>query len=408
MRPLTDEERAALKTSIQKRGVLVPIDVDEAGEILDGHHRFDICQELGTKNIQYLVRPGLTEQEKRAHILTLNVDRRHLTKAEQKEIAARIAALNPEKSDRQIAEETGLSDHTVASVRAKGESTAQIAQLDRRVGKDGKSRPARRSHTPTVFAASPAEATRAQRAVSEMPVEKLPQKTITTNRVVRLAREHQAATRAEAVTGDIVAGDMTLLLGEMQSRGAEVVDGSVDLIFTDPPYGQDSLSLWTDLAVFAVRTLKPNGMLVAYSGATHLPEVMRRLGEHLHYWWIGAVVLPGAHAAVQARHVWAGSKPLLFYVRDGFCPTQEWVEDTYHSEARQKEDHDWQQSLGCAKHYVAHLCPVGGLVGDPFLGAGTTGVAAVGQGRHFLGIEYDAKAMAAARARIASVGGVDG
>ncbi len=40
MPSMPPEQFAALKADIAERGVLVPIDVDEDGHILDGHHRY--------------------------------------------------------------------------------------------------------------------------------------------------------------------------------------------------------------------------------------------------------------------------------------------------------------------------------------------------------------------------------
>ena len=37
--PLSDDEFAALKADIAERGILVPIELDEDGAVLDGHHR---------------------------------------------------------------------------------------------------------------------------------------------------------------------------------------------------------------------------------------------------------------------------------------------------------------------------------------------------------------------------------
>ena len=42
----------------------------------------------------------------------------------------------------------------------------------------------------------------------------------------------------------------------------EIPDSSIDLIFTDPPYGKEYLSLYQELAKLAVRVLKPGGSLV--------------------------------------------------------------------------------------------------------------------------------------------------
>ena len=44
--------------------------------------------------------------------------------------------------------------------------------------------------------------------------------------------------------------------------------------------------------------------------------------------------------------------------------------------------------------------PTGGVVLDPFMGSGTTGMACVMEGREFIGIEMDAEYMEIARRRI--------
>ena len=45
--------------------------------------------------------------------------------------------------------------------------------------------------------------------------------------------------------------------------------------------------------------------------------------------------------------------------------------------------------------------PTGGVVLDPFMGSGTTGMAAVMEGRDFIGIELDGDYLEIARRRIA-------
>lgn len=53
-----------------------------------------------------------------------------------------------------------------------------------------------------------------------------------------------------------------------------------------------------------------------------------------------------------------------------------------------------------SKHLVEAGCPPGGVVLDPFLGSGTTAVAARRLGRHYIGIEPNPKYAATARARL--------
>ncbi len=74
---LNDAEYEALKTDIANRGVQVPVELDENGAILDGHHRVEIAEDLG---IEYptIVRSGFSEKEKREHVRYLNILRRQL------------------------------------------------------------------------------------------------------------------------------------------------------------------------------------------------------------------------------------------------------------------------------------------------------------------------------------------
>ena len=57
-----------------------------------------------------------------------------------------------------------------------------------------------------------------------------------------------------------------LQFGNMETLGENIPDNSVDLIFTDPPYNEASLSLYADLARLADRVLRPGGSLVTYVG----------------------------------------------------------------------------------------------------------------------------------------------
>jgi len=66
----------------------------------------------------------------------------------------------------------------------------------------------------------------------------------------------------------------------------------------------------------------------------------------------------------------------------------------------EKELHAWQQPLS-AMRLVARLSIRGALVVDPFVGTGTTGVAALALGRRFLGCDIDAGIVPVARARLA-------
>ena len=53
------------------------------------------------------------------------------------------------------------------------------------------------------------------------------------------------------------------------------------------------------------------------------------------------------------------------------------------------DGHPTQKPVGLLKHWVVDFSDEGELILDPFMGSGTTGVAAVQMGRAFVGIEQN-------------------
>lgn len=140
--PLTVEQRDLLRQSIKENGVLEPVVFDEDGEILDGHHRVEIAEELGIEYprrvIDDLDRPG-----KHMYALTVNVARRQLDHAARGGLVAQMRIRG--MSIRRIAEALGVSRGTVANDLAQLSNSGQLEQPERVTGADGKNRPATHS-----------------------------------------------------------------------------------------------------------------------------------------------------------------------------------------------------------------------------------------------------------------------
>ena len=81
---LPDDEFTELKASIAARGDPTPVEYDEEGNILDGHHRERACKELGISEWPKFIRAGLDELAKRLHARQLNLARRHLTQDQRR------------------------------------------------------------------------------------------------------------------------------------------------------------------------------------------------------------------------------------------------------------------------------------------------------------------------------------
>lgn len=141
MPPLSNDEFLELKADIKARGVMVPVEYDEAGNVLDGHHRVKACKELGIKEWPSVVRLGMDAQAKTLHAIKLNCARRHLTTAGKQAAIQKALQAAPEKSDRQLAKAIGVSPTTVGTARKDLEQKGEVSKLDTSTGADGKEYP---------------------------------------------------------------------------------------------------------------------------------------------------------------------------------------------------------------------------------------------------------------------------
>lgn len=145
MPAMSEDEYNDLKADIAKRGVLVPIELDEDGNVLDGHHRLRACEELGITDYPRIVREGLTEDEKIWHSYKLNTARRNLTPDQMLTLVADVLRRYPNKSNREIAAVLGISHPTVGKYRRQLEQMGQVEKVTTREGADGKTYPSERA-----------------------------------------------------------------------------------------------------------------------------------------------------------------------------------------------------------------------------------------------------------------------
>jgi hypothetical protein len=140
----------ALRDNIGINGVLVPILTDGGRpvcRIIDGGYRKAIADELGYECPE-VVQAGLTEEEMRTLGRALNLARRQLSAEQKRQVIADQLRETPDRSNRWIGKQLGVSHPTVASVRAEMEATGKVFQFDRTLGSDGKSRPKRLFQNP--------------------------------------------------------------------------------------------------------------------------------------------------------------------------------------------------------------------------------------------------------------------
>jgi site-specific DNA-methyltransferase (adenine-specific) len=405
MPPLTPEERAALKESIRENGVLVPVEEDEYGNVIDGYNRVELWHELraeGEKVPDYprTIRVGLTDAEKRAHARALNLTRRHLNQGQRRQLIADQVKEDASKSDRQIGAALGCDHKTVASVRKELEGRGEIPHVEMREDSLGRCQPARK---PTVIAKNATEAKRARRSLEAVNVEDLPVRLMDARKVEGFARrakwEESRSRQPDAgfhyEGADLRFGDCATVLDDLE--------GQVDLIVCDPPYVTEFLPVWSVLSSVAARILKPDGLLLAYTGQIHLPAVMGMLAESLDYHWVFVLNHAASRARCYARFIEQSWKPLLAYTRKGCNRREIWISDVIQGSGREKELHQWQQGEGEVAFLIDRLTLPGYLVVDPFLGSGTTAAAAVKLRRRFIGCDINPGAVAITQERLAAL-----
>lgn len=186
-------------------------------------------------------------------------------------------------------------------------------------------------------------------------------------------------------------------LGDFEEVFADLPDGSIDCIITDPPYPYEFIEVWTKLSRFAKRVLKPNGYCIAYSGQMYLPEVIKRMNEHLDYYWTFAVYHEGQTQIVNGINLMCRWKPVLIF-QNGKKKIENTFQDYFISEQREKNGHDWQQSKSGVGYLIEMFTKEGDTIFEPFAGSGTTIIAARDKNRNILSAEIDEKTYNIAKA----------
>lgn len=215
--------------------------------------------------------------------------------------------------------------------------------------------------------------------------------------------------------------------GDCLTKMSAIPDHSIDLILTDPPYnlglfmkkrgtnlkklrsnhfsaqGWDDLEFdeWTkQMDIFLKecnRVLKKRGNLIIFMSVIKA-ETLISIAERNHFYYktIGIWHKTNPMPRNMNLHFINSTESWIYFVNEattgvfnnGGKPIHDFIETATISAKEHKQgNHPTQKPVALMKHFIEILSNPDGIILDPFMGSGSTGVACVGSNRMFLGIE---------------------
>jgi site-specific DNA-methyltransferase (adenine-specific) len=238
-------------------------------------------------------------------------------------------------------------------------------------------------------------------------------------------------------------GRAALYQGDALALLAQLPAGGVDAVMADPPYSSGGAfrgdranadlgakyngtagALWRSLDHFsgdnrdqrayaywsalwlseALRITAPGGVCMVWTDWRQLPTTTDALQAG---GWVWRGIVPwhkpmgssrpqmGRFGAACEYVVWGSAGPMGAGLDVGCLP------GFYQAAPPRVREHITQKPLDVMRSLV-RICPAGGVVLDPFMGSGTTGVAALNEGRRFIGFELSEHYAAVARERVST------
>ncbi|MEE9339559.1 MAG: DNA methyltransferase [Methylococcaceae bacterium] len=362
---VSEDEYKSIKQSIKDSGLWLPIIVTPKGIILDGHTRYQICQELKITP-KHAERNFENELLEKRFVIESNLKRRQLNDFQKSELGIPLLEIENE-----LAQQRKEQGTTLASNEAKGKSTEKVSNQ---------------------IGISRSTFERAKKIIEKAPEEtkeilRLGKSTIN-KEYQNLQKNEKRAIRQEEIKNLQVKLPEKVTLHNSEFQKVFVEGNSISLIFTDPPYHEKYLHLYESLAVHASRVLREGGSLICYAGHYAIGKIINMMeAQGLRFHWPIAVIHSGPSASVFGRKILVGYKPMLWFTKGKY--EGEFVKDCIKSEFQGKEIHEWAQSTVESDYYIKYLTLENEIVYDPFLGQGTFGISAVKLNRQFIGCEVD-------------------
>lgn len=198
-------------------------------------------------------------------------------------------------------------------------------------------------------------------------------------------------------------GDATLYLGDCMEI-LPTLD-KVDAVITDPPYGK------INRKNSGLRNLDRGVADIADFEIKELAELLAKHGSSI-YVWCGTEQVSELRAAMvnlgmssrlciwektnpspmNGQHLWLSSiETCVFGKESGAVFNEHCASPVFRLPTEPKEYHPTAKPIPLMERLIKASTNEGMTVIDPFMGSGTTGVAAIQMGRKFIGIEREPK-----------------
>jgi hypothetical protein len=405
--PLQPEESAALEASIKEHGCRDPLIIWAGHDvIIDGHNRHEICTRLGlpytTVEMTFDTREDVIEfmcsnqlgrrnlsDIARADLRGLRYNNQKKMRGGDRRSKGKDCTLKGGTAE-SIAQESGVAPRTVKNDAKLAESldAIQDAGIPRTEFTSGSRKVDRGSilKLGELAKTSPADAKAAWDKVND----KSRPENASIKTAIREVRDEKVVVAITKKADELV----QVHHGDFYNLSADIPDGSIDAIITDPPYPKEYLHTWDQMAEVAMRVLKPGGWCIAYSGKLHLDDVMARVtGSGLSFYW-QLIFKQTVQAPIHPRKVNTLYKPILVFQKPPITPQESYIFDMIEGEGVQKDRHEWQQSEGGFECLINAFTMPGDTILEPFAGGGTVPAVAKRMNRYCIAYEIDEKSHA--------------
>ncbi len=202
-----------------------------------------------------------------------------------------------------------------------------------------------------------------------------------------------------------------ILHGDCLSLLKELPDESVDVVITDPPYGTKTNNRdgwmageFSNIMPLVLpelhRVLKRDGAFYCFTSWTHMSDWLLRYQQ---YFKLQNILVwdKQRHSGCYSPNSWQFTWEGIFFGLKNPRKVRKYQRDVLVSSEKGKRI-AMQKPVDILEQMIEASSDEGMTILDPFMGSGSTGVAAKKLGRNFIGFELDGKYCNIAESRIAS------